>query len=170
MLKWHRDAFLGWSQFCVIPAHMQTTPNHPSAGFKETVRGAYRRLRPALRCVSIRGGEMREVRGREGLGVWWKTPQCNSWRGLWPELQWARFDNPRRASPTQAWNDLSEPSSFEDQSQSRGASGGCAALSAVLNAVCGLTCTGFGFLITHHFADLCPCSQHYYRYFKILVL
>lgn len=73
MLKWHRDAFLRWSQFCVIPAHMQTTPNHPSDGFKDTARVAYIQ-QPALRCVSILGGEMREVRGWEGLGVWWKLP------------------------------------------------------------------------------------------------
>ncbi len=72
MLKWHRDALLRWSQFCVIPAHMHTTPNHPSDGFKDTVRVAY--TQPALRCVSILGGEMREVRGWEGLGVWWKLP------------------------------------------------------------------------------------------------
>lgn len=81
MIKWHRDAFLRWSQFCVIPAHMQTTSNHATDGFKETERAAYIRLPPALRCVSILGGRWEAGKAWGGGGVWWKLPKVTPERG-----------------------------------------------------------------------------------------
>lgn len=80
-LKWHRDAFMRWSQFCVIPAHMQTTSNRTSEGFKGTVRIAYTRLQTALLCVCMRGGRDKGGEGVERPGDLMKNPQCNSLRG-----------------------------------------------------------------------------------------
>lgn len=64
VLKWYRDAFSGWSQFCVIPAYTETTSNQKTLKRQhEAYIGSSTGVRAQLPLLSLR--EMKDGGERE---------------------------------------------------------------------------------------------------------
>lgn len=76
--RWHD--IVTRSQFCVIPAHTETTSNHRSEVFKETARGVTRSAccSASSPCSEERGRRGGGGKERQRLGVLWNLPKVTT--------------------------------------------------------------------------------------------